>query len=206
MKKTKNVLKITAILIVSFLVFSCNPIENESQSDSLLVVLSLTGTDIEGNEVDFLQSDVVVIDPDTGLPSVAADAAKATFTAKLIDPSPDLVASQYNSITVNRYTVTYIRSDGNNRQGVDVPYSFEGSLSALIDIDSTVQASFVIVREVAKLEPPLLNLREGRGEGVLQVTAKVDFYGQDMTKNKVKATGYLTVFFANYIDKKEEEE
>lgn len=205
MKKAKNALKIMAILSVGFLLFCCNPIEDEGQSDSILVVLNLTGTDIEGNEVNFLQSDVVIIDPDTGLASVAADAAKGTFTAKLLDPNSPLGGSQYNSITVNRYTVTYIRSDGKNRQGVDVPYSFEGSLSTLIEIDSTVEVSFIIVREVAKLELPLLNLREGRGEGVLQVTAKVDFYGQDMVKNKVKATGYLTVFFANYIDKEEEE-
>jgi hypothetical protein len=204
MKKVKNVLKIMAILGFGFLLFSCNPIEDEGQSDSLLVVLNLTGTDIEGNVVNFLQSDVVIIDPNTGLPSVAADAAKVRFTAKLIDPNPTVTASQYNSITVNRYTVTYIRSDGKSRQGVDVPYSFEGSLSTLIDIDSTVEVSFVIVREVAKVEPPLLNLREGRGEGVLQVTAKVDFYGQDMVKNNVKATGYLTIFFANYVDKEEE--
>lgn len=192
------------ILSFGFLLFSCNPIEDEGQSDSLLVVLNLTGTDIEGNVVNFLQSDVVIIDPATGLPSVAADAAKVSLTAKLIDPSPPVTVSQYNSITVNRYTVTYIRSDGENRQGVDVPYSFEGSLSTLIDIDSIVEVSFVIVREVAKLEPPLLNLREGRGEGVLQVTAKVDFYGQDMVKNNVKATGHLTIFFANYVDKEEE--
>lgn len=192
------------ILSFGFLLFSCNPIEDEGQSDSLLVVLNLTGTDIEGNVVNFLQSDVVIIDPATGLPSVAADAAKVSLTAKLIDPSPPVTVSQYNSITVNRYAVTYIRSDGENRQGVDVPYSFEGSLSTLIDIDSIVEVSFVIVREVAKVEPPLLNLREGRGEGVLQVTAKVDFYGQDMVKNNVKATGYLTIFFANYVDKEEE--
>ncbi len=204
MKKAKNVLKIVAILSFGFLLFSCNPIEDEGQSDSLLVLLNLTGTDIEDNEVNFLQSDVVNVDPNTGLYSIASDAAKATFTARLLDPYAPLGGSQYNSITVNRYAVTYIRADGKNRQGVDVPYAFEGSLSALIDIDSTVAVSFVIVREVAKLEPPLLNLREGRGEGVLQVTAKVDFYGQDMTKNKVKATGYLTIFFANYVDKEEE--
>ena len=60
--------------------------------------------------------------------------------------------------------------------------------------------AFIIVREVAKLEPPLINLVEGTEEGVLQVTAKVDFYGQDMTNNVVKATGYLNIFFANYTD------
>lgn len=200
MKKAKNALKITAILTVSFLFLSCNPIENESQSDSMIVVLKMTGTDIDGNEVNFLQSDVVTIDSDTGLPSVAADAAKVNLTAKLLDPNSATGPSHYNNITITSYAVTYFRSDGKNQEGVDIPYFFTGSLSALVEIDSSAEISFIIVREVAKLEPPLLNLREGRGEGVLQVTAKVDFYGQDMTNNKVKATGYLTIFFANYID------
>ncbi|MFP4082357.1 MAG: hypothetical protein ACLFVG_06315 [Candidatus Aminicenantes bacterium] len=200
MKETKKAIKTISILTGFFLLLSCNPVVKESQSDSLLVVLNLTGTDIEGNEVNFLQSDVVQVDPDTGYPYVTADPAKATFTAKLMDPASALGPSHYNSITVNRYTVTYTRSDGKKREGVDVPYSFEGSLSILVEIEETVDASFIIVREVAKLEPPLVNLREGRGEGVIEMQAKVDFYGQDMAENKVKATGYLTIFFANYID------
>lgn len=200
MEKAKNSLKITAVLTIIFFLLSCNPLEDETQSDSILVVVNMTGTTIEGSEVNFLQSDVVSVDPDTELSSVAADAAKATFTVELMDPASTLGPSHYNNILVTRYTVTYIRSDGKNTEGVDVPYFFEGSFSTLVEIDSTVEVSFVIVREVAKLEPPLLNLREGRGEGAIEVTAKVDFYGHDMTNNKIKATGYLTIFFANYTD------
>jgi hypothetical protein len=53
---------------------------------------------------------------------------------------------------------------------------------------------------VAKLEPPLIALADGRAEGVLTCVAKIDFYGHDMINNKVKATGYLTIYFANYVD------
>ena len=199
MKKAKNTLKITAILTGLFFLFSCNPIGDESQSDSILVVLSITGTDIEDNEVNFLQSDVLIVDPDTGAGSVTADTAKVSFTAKLIDPTVT-DTSYYNSIQVTRYTVQYIRTDGKSIEGVDVPYSFEGAISALVEIDSTVDVSFIVVREVAKLELPLVELGEGRGEGVLEVVARIDFYGHDTANNKVKATGYLTIFFANYID------
>lgn len=200
MKKAKNALKITAILTGLFFLFSCNPIADESQSDSILVILSIIGTDIEDNEVNFLQSDVLNVDLETGAEYVTGDTAKVTFTAKLMDPAVT-EASHYNSIQVERYTVRYIRSDGKSAEGVDVPYAFEGAMSTLVEIDSTVEASFIIVREVSKLESPLVDLQEGRGEGVIQVVAKVDFYGHDMTNNKVKATGYLTIFFANYIDK-----
>ncbi len=33
-----------------------------------------------------------------------------------------------NFITVDRYHVTFIRSDGRNKPGVDVPYPFDGAL------------------------------------------------------------------------------
>lgn len=195
MKTAKLALKTLAILPAFLLLLSCNPLEDESQSASLLIVLSLTGTDIDGNEVNFLQSDVL-----SSNGTVRADIAKAVLQASLLEPSSLLGPSQYNNIMVTRYAVSYSRSDGKNREGVDVPYSFEGSLSTLIEVGQSVNLGFVIVREVAKLEPPLVNLAEGRGEGVLQVKARVDFYGQDLTNRKVKATGYLSIFFANYED------
>ncbi len=200
MKKAKNALKITVTLMGLFFLFSCNPIADESKSDSMLVVVSVTGLDLEQNEVEYLQSDVISYSADSQQYYVTGDAAKVTLTAKLVDPNTTVEASLYNSIQVTRYTVQYIRSDGKSVEGVDVPYSFEGAISANIEIDASVEASFIVVREVAKQESPLVDLIEARDEGVLEVVAKIDFYGHDMTNNKVKATGYLTIFFTNYID------
>jgi hypothetical protein len=73
-------------------------------------------------------------------------------------------------------------------------------MSILIDVDATVDISFIIVREVAKAEPPLFALYDSGGEGVLEVKARVDFYGQDMGQNWVQATGWLTIYFTNYAD------
>ena len=182
------------------LLLSCNPIEDETKSDSLLIVEKITATDLEGNEVNFLNSDVIKVNEDTGETYVTADAAKATLRATLLDPAPLLGASIYNDILVTRYVVTYTRSDGKNTPGVDVPYPIDGSLSALVRIGQTTDVSIIVVRETAKLEPPLRNLAIGRADGVITATAKIDFYGEDMTKHKVKATGYLTIEFANYID------
>lgn len=204
MKKAKNALKITVILMGLFFLFSCNPIADESKSDSMLVVVSVTGLDLEQNEVNYLQSDVISYSADSQQYYVVGDAAKATLTAKLLDPSTTVEASNYNSIQLTRYTVQYIRSDGKSIEGVDVPYSFEGAISANIEIDASVEASFVVVRAVAKQESPLVDLIEARDEGVLEVIARIDFYGHDMTNNAVKATGYLTIFFANYIDEESE--
>ncbi len=200
MKKFKNVLKMTIILTALYFLISCNPIADDTQSSSLLIIVNLTGTDIEENDVNFLQSDVVRINKDTGEPYVTGDTAAVTFTAKLMDPNTEVTPSQYNDIQVTQYSVQYFRTDGNNIEGVHVPYAFTGSLSALVAIDTSVQVPFIIVREVAKLESPLIELRDGTEEVAITVTAKVEFFGHDLANNKVKATGYLTITFANFID------
>lgn len=200
MRKLKNALKITAILMVMYFIISCNPIADDTQANAILIIVNLTGTDIEDNEVNFLQSDVVQINADTGLSFVTGNTAAVTFTAKLVDPTPELTSSHYSDIQVTHYAVQYFRSDGKNTEGIDVPYAFTGSLSTLVTIDSTVQVSFIIVREVAKLESPLIELRDGTEEGAITVTAKVVFYGHDLTNNNVQATGYLTITFANFVD------
>ena len=195
MNNKKTIIKASVLLILLIVFISCNPLENETLSNSMLVILNLMGSNLDGASVNYLQSDVL-----TSANSVTSDSANVTMTAQLLNPSLEAVSSQYNSIMVTHYTVSYFRSDGNNIEGVDIPYAFEGHLSTLIAIDEIVDVSFIIVREVAKLELPLTNLHEGRGEGVLQLRARVDFYGHDMTNNTVKATGYLTIYFANYAD------
>jgi len=188
-------LKTSLLLALLTVLVSCNPLENETLSNSMLVIIKLTGQDINGNTVNFLQSDVL-----TSENTVTADQATVTLGAQMLNPNPISGSSQYNNVMVTRYVVTYFRSDGKNIEGVDIPYSFEGHLSTLVEIDIFEELSFVLVREVAKLEPPLINLHEGRGDGVLQLKAKVDFYGHDLANKAVKSTGYLSIFFANYAD------
>lgn len=198
MKKTTIFIKIGTLIPIMLLLFACNPIENDSDSTMLLIVESLTGLDQEGTESNFIQSDVLTEDPQTGAGTIYADIGSASLRAQFLDPDPILGTSQYNSIIVTRYIVSYFRSDGNNREGIDIPYSFEGYLNELIETNQTVKVSFVIVREVAKAEPPLVDLAIGRSDGVLEMRAKVEFFGHDITNREVKASGYITIFFANY--------
>jgi hypothetical protein len=191
-------LKAAAVLSAAIVLAACNPVENKSQSASLLTVTRIRSTDALGNEVGFLQSDVLYVDPLTGAQSWRADAATATLSASTLEPNPRLGTSEYYNIQVTRYVVTYIRSDGMNREGVDVPYSFEAGLSILVSVGQPTDISFVIVREVAKQEPPLVGLRQALPGDALNVTAKVEFYGHDLANKEVKATGYLPVFFGNY--------
>jgi len=193
-------LKILGLAALVLLAWACNPVEDDSKSPTMIVIEAVRGTDADGNEADYLQSDVIVVDTTTQATSIHADAAVATLRAATLDPKPVLGVSQWSDITLTRYVVSYSRTDGNNRPGVDVPYPFEGSLSFLLKTSVSTDIGFIVVREVAKAEPPLVNLVANRAEGVIQCRAQIDFYGQDMTGKKVKATGYLTVFFANYAD------
>ena len=192
----KHILMGLALLAASIFLPACNPLENDSRSNSILVVENITGKDMSGTDAGFLQSDVVKKDN-----SIAADTAKATLSARFMDPAPILGTSQYSDIMVTRYVVSYSRTDGRNRPGADVPFPFEGSLTTLVRVDSTASVNFVIVREAAKLEAPLVNLRDSAYGDILNMTAKIEFYGHDLTDKAVKATGYLTVYFANYVDK-----
>lgn len=200
MKNMSTVFKGMVLALGCLALLSCNPVENKTESSSMLILNSITGVNAEGNEADYLESDVVVIDTE-GNASVYEDPGIATMTAQLLELKSLFGPSQYNDILLTRYVVRYTRTDGRNREGIDVPYSFEGSLSKLIEIGATTDVSFVLVRAVAKLEPPLVNLAVSRSEEEIQVTAQIDFYGHDMMNKEVKVTGYLAIFFANWADK-----
>lgn len=200
MRKATYAFFMPVVLAAVLLLASCNALENQTESISMIVVENLIGTNMNGDSVNFLQSDVLYVDPTTLESSIIADQAVATLRARLLEPASINGPSQYNNVTLDRYVVTYMRSDGKNTEGVDVPYSFEGYLNVDLPIDTVVDISFVIVREVAKMEPPLINLHNNRDLGVLQVHAKVEFFGHDMAGKNVKAAGYLDIYFANYAN------
>ena len=109
-------------------------------------------------------------------------------------PSPSL----NNEITVNRYRVTFIRSDGRNTPGVDVPYGFDGAATGTIPSGGSLTLDFEIVRHIAKLEAPLVYLATNLN--VISTIAEVTFYGRDQVGNEVQVTGSILINFANHGD------
>jgi len=202
MQNTRLTLRPTRVLILTALalvIAACNPLENKTESMSLLLVESVTGFDMAGKEAGYIQSDVLYVDPETGAQSIIADVAKANLTARTLDPSPIMGTSSFADIQLSRYTVTFYRIDGKSMPGVDVPFPFEGQISTLIKIGTSTQVALIIVREAAKQEPPLLNILQASSRAeVFTVTAQIDFYGHDLTGKAVKATGYIPITFANY--------
>jgi hypothetical protein len=107
--------------------------------------------------------------------------------------------SRNNYITVNRYRVTYKRSDGRNTPGVDVPFGFDGAGTVTVT-DQDAGLAFVLVRVQAKLEPPLMNLRNGGGADTISTIADITFYGRDQAGNDISVTGSISVNFADWAD------
>jgi hypothetical protein len=195
MKRIKFVLKIWALLSCVFLLSTCT-IHPDHTSNSILLVTSITGHTDGGNSADFLESDVF---EDVDLTYVS-DIITATLEAKLKEPESIGLGSSYqNRINIHSYDVSYTYVDSNIDPvpSPNTPTTFTGRLSEQIDIDASLEVTFVVVRAQAKTEAPLLNVS---GLDIMQVVARITFYGEDISGNPIQATGYLTIYFANYTD------
>jgi hypothetical protein len=181
---------------------SCGDMTRQGTASSFLIINSLEGASgaTPGEFGGDFGSDVVtVVDEETGESTIFSDLGRVTFSLGLKDPGPSgspVTPSANNTITVDRYRVRYIRSDGRNTPGVDVPYGFDGAFT--VTIAGNASAGFTLVRSQAKLEPPLASLATNLL--VLSVIAEVTFYGHDQTGREVSVTGNIGIHFANHGD------
>jgi len=128
------------------------------------------------------------------------DTGTVTLRAPLKDigGATPLVPTSNNEVTITRYTVKYIRTDGRNDKGFDVPYPIDGAVTGTIQAGGTLTVSFEIVRHTAKQEAPLAELRTS--PNVIVTNAEVTFYGKDRTGNDISVTGNIQINFGNFGD------
>jgi hypothetical protein len=177
---------------------ACTSSQMAGQSSSYLIIDTIkAASGANPNELsNTLQSDVETKG------GVIEDGGEVSLSLGLKDPgsadSPS-APSTTNFVTVNRYRVEFVRADHRNVQGVDVPYAFDGAFTATVS-DNGAVATFVLVREQAKLEAPLLALRGGGGAIGISTIAQVTFYGHDQAGREMSATGQISVNFADWVD------
>jgi hypothetical protein len=192
MNKTTMTLKVLAVAAAFLALAGCNSISRTTESSSMIVVQSITGTTTGGEVVAYLQSDVRDSD---GL--VRVNNATANITVRLINPDPVNGPSQFNDVVLTNYRVTYELPTGPGTPGTDVPLPFDGNFSTVLcPVDDTTAVPFVVVLEAAKMAPPLSALL-GTAT-VLEGRAKIEIFGHDLTDHAVTAIGYLTIYFADY--------
>ena len=171
------------------LVGSCSELAERDRASSFLVIERLTGGTGPGTGDTVFQSDV--------LSNGGVFEDQGTVSARLVLKDPGLSGSpttptSANWITINRYRVVYVRTDGGA-----VPLPFEGAMTFTVT-GAAAAASFVLVRVSAKLQAPLISLRAGGTSIVIYTVAEVTFFGRDQTGTETIATGRIDVNFADW--------
>jgi hypothetical protein len=163
---------------------SAGYVENNTASVNLLITSINDGAQLDSDVRNGVNSTFV-----------CENEVPVAVTARNKNPNGPTAAS--SDIQLDSYEVRYTRTDGRGVEGVDVPYRVTGTLSATVAIDGTVSVPIEVVRRQAKLDPPLNNINQTT---VLTVNAQVTLYGKTVSGQRVTATGFLQIDFADFGD------
>lgn len=206
--KTKRI--VTRVFTVGALVasaISCGNVVRSTRAPAILVVNSLLATQGKasggGTASTNLISDVLTIvtsggtcSTQTPCPTIFGDTG--TISLSLAAKDTDVALTSNNQVTINRIHVSYRRTDGRNTEGVDVPFSFDTAATVTVPATGNATTGFIIVRNQAKLESPLVEL-VNNGQ-LISAIIDVTVYGTDIVGNTVNATGSIGVSFGNFGD------
>jgi len=184
---------------------SCGDVVRGDRSSSILVINTLGAA--PGNKPSTfgnpLSSDVVtnVTSPapcssTSPCPTIFNDLGQVALA--LAPKDITLTPTSNNQVTITSYHVQYIRTDGRKTEGVDVPYAFDGGVTATVPASGSATIPFELVQSVAKQQAPLVQLVTS-GQ-IINTIAQITFYGHDLVGNQVSVVGQIQVNFANFGD------
>ncbi len=192
----RSVQGVLATIVCGLSIASCADLARTGTGPSYLIMQSVTATRGGGTA-----SVTAILDSDVVTRGIAfTDLGTATIRAEMKNALSTTAPSAINSITLNRYRVRFRRTDGQNREGIDVPYGFDGGTTMTIAIGSSQAVIFDLVRPQSKLEPPLRTLVGGGGLLIISVIAEVTFFGRDQAGNDVSVVGTIDIKFADFGD------
>jgi hypothetical protein len=199
----RGLIRCAVLALVAAAVSSCGDVVRTSRAPVMLQVAALVaGTGTSGGSV--LLSDVIrnvttpaPCTPASPCPTVFNDTASASMVAVMKDVT--LSPTPNNDVTITSYHVAFRRTDGHNQPGVDVPYPFDGAVTATVAAGTSPTAvGFELVRHTSKEESPLVELVTN--PAIISTIADVTFYGTDRVGNAVSATGSIQIDFGNFGD------
>jgi hypothetical protein len=207
----KRMIRLFPIAVAVAASVSCGSVVRDGRAPVYLVIDQLQGirgAASAGTPSSTLVSDVItnIVTPapctaEAPCPTIFGDNGSVTLRAPLKDvvsTTTPAAPTTNNEVTVTRYHVEYIRTDGRNTPGVDVPYAFDGAATGTIPAGGTMSLGFVLVRNSAKQESPLIQLRNN--PLIITAIAKVTFYGTDRVGHDVNVTGQIQIDFGNFGD------
>jgi hypothetical protein len=191
---------LVAALAVALSSASCGKATREGQSPAYLIVNALegaSGADPQKFGGTMFSDVVTVVD---NVPTIFSDLGRVRLALGLKNagtPSAPTTPTTNNFVTVERYHVQYVRADGRNTPGVDVPYPFDGAMTMTVGAGE-VTGGFEIVRHIAKEEAPLQALIFS--PVIISTIGEVTFYGHDQTGREVSVTAKILIEFGNFGD------
>lgn len=203
MKGLRRVKGLTAGLLVASAIglWGCSSdLSTSNNADVLLEITQIEGQSENGGTAGTLTS--VLLSDVLFKGSVFNDNASVTMITLLKNPTSGLTTSPLMGVYLDSYQVTYTRTDGQNQQGVDVPYAISGPMSGFVPVGNVtgITTSFILVRQAAKSEPPL-SLLDGLGQSqIITVIANITIHGHTLAGQGVQATGGLEIVFADFGD------
>jgi len=194
-----KLLPVAVIAFLAAMTAACGDMVMRDRTSAIVVVDALvaaSGATATPTFSGTLQSDVLTRG------GIISDPGRVTM--RVIGKDPTELLSLGNSVTITRYLVTFRRSDGRNTPGVDVPFPFDSAVTFTVTPGSTsTTASFELIRHTAKLEAPLLGLRDQNNNinwTIISTLAEVTFFGHDQAGRQVSASGTIGVQFGDFAD------
>jgi len=183
---------------------SCGDVVRQGRAPVFLVIDSLAGGRAGGRLAANVQSDVIVnltspapCSATSPCPTVFNDVGTATLHLAPKDVTATAPTTN-NAVTITRIHIKYVRSDGRNTQGVDVPYEWDAAATVTVPPGGSATVGFELVRHVAKEESPLVQLISN--PSIINTITEVTFFGQDQTGNEVSVMGKIQINFGNFGD------
>jgi len=197
--------RLLAAVVLIAATASCGDVVRSGRAPVMLVIDSLTASS-GGHATGFtatLQSDVIVMlsspapcTPAARCPTVFSDSGQVVL--RLVPKDISLAPTDNNAVTISRYHISFRRADGRNTPGVDVPYGYDGAVTATVPPSGTATIGFELIRHVTKEEPPLVQLIAN--PSIIHTIAEVTFYGTDLVGNAITVTGNMSIEFGNFGD------
>jgi hypothetical protein len=203
--------RILLTVVAGMAVTSCGDVVRSGRAPVFLVIDSLAAA--KGNSAQtfssVLLSDVITnvtspapCAPDSPCPTIFNDPGQAVLRLTLKDigsaGATATAPSSNNEVTITRVHIKYVRADGRNAQGLDVPYEFDSAATATVPASGTTTIGFQLVRHTAKMESPLIQLQNNGT--IITTIAQITLYGRDRVGNDISATGSLEIDFGNFGD------
>lgn len=205
MRMAKQLVALAALVGATI---SCGDVSRQGQSPVYLVIDSLQGRRGGGPGAtpgSTLLSDVITFvrspapcSATSPCATIFNDVGIVQFSTSMKDITNPVKPTTNNSVTINRYRVSYRRADGRNTPGVDVPYPFDGAATVTVPGGGKVEMGFEWVRHAAKEESPLVQLQSS--PTFITTIADVTFWGTDQVGNDISVTGSMQIDFGNFGD------